>query len=62
MAVSDTLFDAIEEIRDDLANQPRMYGTVRPQIEALLAEMERVLFLLDAPPPTDAGGAASGSA
>ncbi len=59
MAVSDTLFDAIEEIRDELASHPGTYGAVRRQIEALLAEMERVQFLLDAPPPTDGGGPAA---
>lgn len=62
MAVSDTLFDAIEAIRDDLASHASMYGTVRPQIETLLAEMERVQSLLDAPPPTDRGGPATRSA
>ncbi|HEX2814608.1 MAG TPA: hypothetical protein VHO04_18170 [Sphingopyxis sp.] len=61
MAISDTLFDAIEGIRDDLASHPGAYGAVRPQIEALLAEMERVQFLLDAPPPTDRGGPAARS-
>lgn len=59
MAVSDTLFDAIEEIRDTLASQPRMYGAVRSQIETLLADMERVRLLLDTPPPSDAGGIAA---
>lgn len=52
MAVSDTLFDAIEDIRDDLTSHPGMYGAVHPQIEALLAEMERVRLLLDTPTET----------
>jgi hypothetical protein len=56
MAVSDTLFEAIEEIRDCLASNPGMYGTDRPQIEALLAEMQRVRVLLDTPPLLDANG------
>lgn len=56
MAVSDTLAEAVDEIRDYLDSNPGMYGAVRPQIEALLTEMERVRVLLDTPPTSDPGG------
>lgn len=62
MAVSDTLSEAVDEIRDVLNNHSGMYGEIRPQIEALLAEMERVRILLDTPPAGDPGGSASAPA
>lgn len=58
MAISDTLFEAIEELKDDLSANPAMYRDVRPQIEALLTEMERVRVLLDTLPIGDPGGSA----
>lgn len=51
MALSDTLFEAAEEIRDYLRDGPHMYAEVRPQIEVLLADMERIRVMLDTPPP-----------
>tara|TARA_B100000378_G_scaffold230812_1_gene195847 strand:+ start:1853 stop:2023 length:171 start_codon:yes stop_codon:yes gene_type:complete len=56
MAVSDTLSEAVDEIRDYLDTNPGMYRAVRPRIEALLAEMEQVRVLLDTPPLSDPGG------
>lgn len=39
MAISDTLSDAIEEMRGYLANQPSMYASKRPRLDKLIAEM-----------------------
>lgn len=50
MAISDTLSDAAGEIRSHLYDHPRMYEAFRPQIEALLSEMDRARVLLDTPP------------
>lgn len=62
MAISDTLFEAIEELKGDLSSNPAMYRDVRPQIEALLTEMDRVRVLLDTPPFGDPDGSASADA
>lgn len=56
MAISDVLFDAGEMISDYLHNQPSMYAEVRPQIDTLLADMERIRVLLDTPPLNDPAG------
>jgi hypothetical protein len=53
MAISDTLWEAVEEIRGYLKNHPSMYGDVRPRIESLLVEMDQVRVLLDTPPAGD---------
>jgi hypothetical protein len=49
--VSDTLFDAGEEIRRYLADMPDIYkGDIRAAIVRLLVQMDEVRVLLDAAP------------
>ena len=56
MAISDTLSDAAEEIRDYIHNQPSMYASVFPELQALLAHMDAVRIALDKGPFDDPTG------
>lgn len=49
--ISDTLFEAIADIRRYLDWEPCPYVAERPHIEALLAHMESIQHWLDQPPP-----------
>jgi len=48
--ISDTLFDAAEEIRDYLRTYPQVYNSVLVDIEHVLAVMDTLRIRLDAPP------------
>ena len=50
MAISDILFDAVEEIREWLKEFPATDSDEDKQLEKLLKEMDRVRAMLDAPP------------
>lgn len=50
MAISDTLFDAAEEIRVYLSEFPDAYEFVRPEVDRLLKEMDALRVKLDTPP------------
>jgi hypothetical protein len=56
MAISDTLSDAINEIRGYLRNQPSMYASVRPELDKLLSDMDAMRAALDRPPFDDPTG------
>jgi hypothetical protein len=51
--ISDTLFEAADEIERYLREMPDVYADadIRPRIDALLAEMKAVQNILDTPPP-----------
>ena len=52
--ISDVLSDAVNKIRDylsDPANRDVYIGATRREIEALVAEMDRVRKKLETPPP-----------
>lgn len=48
--ISDTLSDAAHNIRRYLREKPEMYAEIANEIEALLAEMDRIRIILDTPP------------
>lgn len=49
--ISDTLFEAHEEIERYMREMPQVYDSIRPRLDALLAEMDAIRALLDTPPP-----------
>ena len=52
--ISDTLSDAVREIRGYLANFPNTYNDVAPVIETLIEHMDAVRAMLDTSDPTSA--------
>lgn len=50
MAVSDTLSDSAEDIREYLEQYPDYYEFIRPDLDRLLKEMDRLRIKLDEPP------------
>lgn len=50
MAVSDSLFDAAEDIREYLEQYPDYYQFIRPELDRLLKDMDSLRIRLDTPP------------
>ena len=59
MAISDTLSDAVIEMRRMLDSQPSMYAEVKQQMEALITAMDGMRAILDTPPFDPTGPQAS---
>ena len=49
--ISDTLSDAIDDVRTYLRDFPDVYRILRPEVSALLVQMDAVRAKLDAIPP-----------
>lgn len=56
MAISDTLSQAVDEMRAYVRNQPAMYADFQPQLNKLIEEMETMRIALDRPPTNDPTG------
>lgn len=52
--ISDTLFDAIAEIRDYQQRMPEQYGSLRPEIDAVVTRMEALKNFFDTRSPSRA--------
>ena len=52
--ISDTLSDAVQEMRNYLRDMPEVYAEARPELEKLIADMDAMRARLDAPPPPSA--------
>lgn len=52
--ISDTLSDAVDEIRDYLARQPSVYAVHKEKIEAVVAAMDALRCELDSYIPDSA--------
>lgn len=50
MSISDTLSEAIETIREYQRDQEWMYGEFKPDIDAVVEQMEALRLKLDTPP------------
>ena len=48
--ISDVLSDAVQEMRDYLAELPETYANVRGDLDKLIADMDAMRARLDAPP------------
>ena len=51
--ISDTLFDAIEAIRDYQVRMPECYDDLRDEIDSVVSVMQALLVKLDLPPGSD---------
>ena len=54
--ISDTLFDAIEDIRRYQQRMPEAYSNLRPQIDSVVRQMDLLKVYLDTPPVTAVEG------
>jgi hypothetical protein len=52
MAISDVLYEAADEIREYMREQPEAYEPMKARLNRLLGSMDRIRSELDTPPLT----------